>query len=92
MTMQLESKLAEIIADRAGVQVGAISPELNIVSGLGMDSIALLDATYDIDREFGITLPLERWMEQVNSGEANSSDIFVFKNFAHRVAALVNQA
>lgn len=88
MTMQLEFKVAEIIADRAGVQVGTIGPDLNIISGLGMDSIALLDATYDIDREFGISLPVETWMEKVNSGEATSADFFVFKNFVGHVAAL----
>jgi acyl carrier protein len=88
MTEKFQSKIAEIIADRAGVQVGDIHAEINVLSGLGIDSITLLDVTYDIDREFGITLPVERWMDQVNSGEASLGDFFVFKNLVGHVVAL----
>lgn len=90
MTGGLESKLAEIIADRAGVQVNEVSDDVDVLAGLGMDSLAFLDAAYDIDRAFGITLPVDQWMEQVNSGEAQLSDFFLFRNLVGHVAALAS--
>jgi acyl carrier protein len=88
---QVETKLAEIIAYRAGVETDDVKPEVNVFADLGMDSVGFLDATYDIDREFKITLPVAQWMEKVNSGEATVADFFVFKNLASHVVDLVKR-
>jgi acyl carrier protein len=91
MQAQLTSRLAQIIAYRAGVEASQVTDEVDVLADLGMDSVAFLDATYDLDREFQIRLPVQQWMERVNSGEARLADYFVFGRLVGHVAELLAQ-
>jgi len=56
------AEIAELLARRvpAGIKV---SPETQIVGGLGLDSVAILDFIMDIEDRFDISIPLDRVAE-----------------------------
>ena len=61
-TSNIEAEILELLARRipAGVSV---SPETQIVGGLGLDSVAILDFIMDIEDRFDISIPLDRVAE-----------------------------
>lgn len=85
---KLMDEVIEIIVTACGLEETTIDPTTNLVSDLGIDSIDFLDATYDIDQRYGIKLPIEDWMEEVNLGEAELSDYFILDNFVDHIAKL----
>ena len=44
---------------------------------------------FAIDKAFGIKLPLEKWAEEVNEGDAPSEEYFVLQNLCDRIDAFV---
>lgn len=58
----IETDIIEILTRRlpAGVQVSA---ETQIVRGLGLDSVAILDFMMDLEDRFDISIPLDRVAE-----------------------------
>jgi acyl carrier protein len=87
----VKEKVIYAIADRCGIDESEISDDANIISDLGIDSVDFLDVTYDLDKAFNITIPIESWMESVNSGDATLDDYFVFENFVGLIAKLANK-
>jgi len=81
--------ISEIIADTCNVDRGAIKPETNIIKDLEVDSLDFLDATFAIDKKFGIELPVERWTEEINEGKAKMEDYFVVRNLVGAIDQLV---
>jgi acyl carrier protein len=76
-----------IIVDVCGLDRAQLAPGANAVDDLGIDSVDFLDIIYEIDRHFGIKLPAEAWMEQINAGKATTADFFVLERFAANVEA-----
>ena len=58
----IEAEILELLAGRvsAGVQV---SGQTQIVGGLGLDSVAILDFIMDLEDRFDISIPLDRVAE-----------------------------
>ena len=58
----IEAEIVEVLAGRvpAGVHVTA---ETQIVQGLGLDSVAILDFIMDLEDRFDISIPLDRVAE-----------------------------
>ena len=58
----IEAEIVELLAGRvpAGVHVSA---ETQIVGGLGLDSVAILDFIMDLEDRFDISIPLDRVAE-----------------------------
>ena len=81
--------VAEVIAEVSDIDVGEITPDSHTINDLGIDSLDFLDITYAIDKRFGIKMPVEQWMEQVNEGKANAEDFFVMKNLVARIDELI---
>ncbi len=81
--------VAKIISDICDIPIEKITPESHVTEDLGVDSLNFLDAVFDIDRTFGITIPLEDWTQQVNEGQVRGSRYFVLKNFCAEVDKLV---
>ncbi|MEQ8696957.1 MAG: acyl carrier protein, partial [Bauldia litoralis] len=52
-------------------------------------SLDFLDVTFEIDKRFGIKMPVEQWMEDVNEGRADAEEFFVMKNLVTRIDELV---
>ena len=81
--------VAEVIAEVSDIDVGEIKPESHTINDLGIDSLDFLDITYAIDKRFGIKMPVEQWMEDVNEGRANAEEFFVMQNLCSRIDELV---
>ena len=58
----IEAEIVELLAQRipAGIHVSA---QTQIVGGLGLDSVAILDFIMDIEDRFDISVPLDRVAE-----------------------------
>ncbi|MCY4191018.1 MAG: acyl carrier protein [Rhodospirillaceae bacterium] len=80
--------VAEIISDICSINRADITPDTHTVDDLGIDSLDFLDVTFDIDKRFGIKMPVEQWMEEVNQGNADADEFFVMKNLVTRIEEL----
>ena len=58
----VEAQIVELLAQRipAGIHVSA---QTQIVGGLGLDSVAILDFIMDVEDRFDISIPLDRVAE-----------------------------
>jgi acyl carrier protein len=83
--------VAEIIAEVSSIDRATIAPESHAINDLGIDSLDFLDVTFAIDKKFGIKMPVEKWMEDVNEGRAKAEEFFVMRNLVRRIDELVAQ-
>lgn len=81
-------KVAEIIADVGNIERDRITPETHAINDLGIDSLDFLDITFEIDKQFGIKMPVEQWMQEVNEGKASADDYFVLGGLCARIDEL----
>lgn len=81
--------VAEIIAENASIDRDSIQPESHTMNDLGIDSLDFLDITFAIDKRFGIKMPVEQWMEDVNEGRASADEFFIMKNLCAKIDELV---
>lgn len=80
--------VAEIISKTSDVELERITPESHIVKDLEIDSLAFLDIAFEIDQAFKIQIPVEKWMEEINQGNANADDYFIMKNLCAQIDRL----
>ncbi len=83
--------VANIIAETCDIPREQITPESHAIDDLGIDSLDFLDVTFAIDKKFGIKMPVEKWMEDVNEGRAKAEEFFVMRNLVRRIDELVAQ-
>ncbi|MCK5934441.1 acyl carrier protein [Fulvimarina manganoxydans] len=81
-------KVADIIAETSEIERDTITPESHVIDDLGIDSLDFLDIVFAIDKEFGIKIPLEKWTQEVNEGEAATEEYFVLKNLCAKIDEL----
>jgi acyl carrier protein len=81
--------VAGIIADTCDIEREKITPESHAINDLGIDSLDFLDVAFAIDKAFGIKMPLESWMQDVNEGKVSTDEYFVLKNLAANIDKLV---
>ena len=81
-------RVADIIAETSEIDRDSITPESHTIDDLGIDSLDFLDIVFAIDKEFGIKIPLEKWTQRVNEGEANTEEYFVMKNLCAKIDEL----
>ena len=81
--------IADIISETASVERGKITPEAHVINDLGIDSLDFLDIVFEIDKRFGIKVPVEAWTEQVNTGKAPADQFFVLGALSRRIEELV---
>ncbi len=82
-------RVADIIAETAGIEREEITPESHTIDDLGIDSLDFLDIVFAIDRSFGIKVPLEKWTQEVNEGRASTDEYFIMKNLCAKIDGLV---
>ena len=58
----IEAEIVQMLAARAPAGV-PVSAETRIVTGLGLDSVAVLDFIMDLEDRFDISIPLDRIAE-----------------------------
>lgn len=81
--------VAEIISSTSDVPLEKITPDSHIMKDLEVDSLAFLDIAFEIDQKFGIQMPIETWMQNVNEGKESSDNYFIMKNLCANIDALV---
>jgi acyl carrier protein len=81
--------VAQVIAETSDVPLADIKPEAHAIDDLGIDSLDFLDIVFALDKKFGIKIPLEKWTQEVNKGNASVEDYFVLKNLCARIDELV---
>ncbi|MBX6320456.1 MAG: acyl carrier protein [Rhodospirillaceae bacterium] len=81
--------VADIIAEVCSIDHDEIRLDSHVTNDLGIDSLDFLDVTFAIDKRFGIKMPVEKWMQEVNEGRGSADDYFVLKNLCARIDELV---
>jgi acyl carrier protein len=81
--------VAEIIALTCEVPRERITPDSNLVNGLGIDSLDLLDITFAIDDAVGIAMPIDQWLHAVHTGRTSMDQYFVMREFCANIDALI---
>jgi acyl carrier protein len=81
--------VAAIINEVCSIDRAKITPESHTIDDLGIDSLDFLDVTFAIDKRFGIKMPVERWMQEINEGRSKVDDYFVLKNLCLRIDELI---
>jgi len=80
--------IADIIAETCNIERETITPESHAIDDLVIDSLDFLDVTFAIDKKFGIKMPVEAWMKEVNEGRASTEDYFIMSNLAAKIDEL----
>ncbi len=81
--------VADIIADTSSIERDNITADSHTINDLGIDSLDFLDITFAIDKNFGIKMPVEQWMEDVNEGRASADDFFIMTNLVGKIEELI---
>ena len=81
--------VAEIISSTSDVPLETIKPESHIMKDLQVDSLAFLDIAFEIDQKFGIKMPIEDWMQNVNEAKVQSEEYFIIGNLCRHIDELV---
>jgi len=81
--------VAEIIASTSDVPAEKITPDAHVMKDLEVDSLGFLDVAFEIDKRFGIRLPIEDWLQNVKDGQYEGDEYFVLKNLCKHIDALV---
>lgn len=63
---EINQKVIDIIADKLAVAHGQITPEANLATDLGADSLDIVELLLEFERVFGISIP-EDEAEQIKT-------------------------
>ena len=64
----IETEVIELLAHRVPADIN-VTAQTQIVGGLGLDSVAVLDFIMDLEDRFDISIPLDRVAEVQTVGE-----------------------
>ena len=81
--------VADIISEICDIPRENISPESHVIDDLGIDSLDFLDVAFTIDQAFGIKMPLEKWVQEINDGKATTEQYFVLERLRARIDELI---
>ena len=76
--------VARIISSTSDVPIDKITPDSHVMKDLEVDSLAFLDVTFEIDQAFGIRLPIEDWLQNVNA-VYDGDKYFVLRNLCRHI-------
>ena len=81
--------VADIISEICDIPRENISPESHVIDDLGIDSLDFLDVAFTIDQAFGIKMPLEKWVQEINDGKATTEQYFVLEKLREGIDELI---
>jgi acyl carrier protein len=76
--------VAKIIASTSDVPIDRITPDSHVMKDLEVDSLGFLDVAFEIDQTFGIRLPIEDWLQNVQGGY-DGDMYFVIRNLCQHI-------
>ena len=89
MKVEILESLSGIIEEICDEDMGKLEPNQNLLIDLGIDSLDLLDITYEVDQRFGIKLPVDDWTEQVQLDKKKVAEYFNVGNLCICIEKLV---
>ena len=81
--------VADIISEICDIPRENIAPGSHVIDDLGIDSLDFLDVAFTIDQAFGIKMPLEKWVQEINDGKATTEQYFVLEKLCTRIDELI---
>ena len=81
--------VADIISEICDIPRENIAPGSHVIDDLGIDSLDFLDVAFAIDQAFGIKMPLEKWVQEINDGKATTDQYFVLEKLCARIDELI---
>ena len=81
--------VADIISEICDIPRENISPESHVIDDLGIDSLDFLDVAFTIDQAFGIKMPLQKWVQEINDGKATTEQYFVLEKLREGIDELI---
>ena len=81
--------VADIISEICDIPRENIAPGSHVIDDLGIDSLDFLDVAFTIDQAFGIKMPLEKWVQEINDGKATTDQYFVLDKLCARIDELI---
>ena len=84
--------VVKTLAAKCKVNPEFITPATDLFADLGVDSAEFLDATFLIEDEYDIRMPVGEWMSEVNVGTAVRTEHFRIDNFVAAISELIKQS
>lgn len=91
---QVFDKIEEIILEQCDLEelnIEKIEPDFILNSELGIDSVDFLNVVFDIENEFGISIPIQDWMSNANANSEEGHNLFKMSNFVEAVVELMTE-
>lgn len=85
----IQQALAEAIHEICGIDPAGVTREKSIARDLGIDSLDFLDVVYELDKRYGIKIPLAEWTERINTNKAAVEEYFTVGALVGHIEALV---
>lgn len=86
--METFDEIKQILCEICDVDEDLITPSVNLVEELDIDSIDILDVVYEINKKFGIKVPIEQWLEEINANKAEMEDYFNIAKLVENIEAM----
>lgn len=74
-----------ILVAECGVDPQEVGPTTHLIDELGIDSLDLLNAAHRIERDLGITIPMEQWLREEYGEVAPVESPFVLSSICQYV-------
>jgi acyl carrier protein len=87
----LFNTVTDIINKVSGIDKNTITQDSNLMTDLKIDSLDFLDITYEIDKKYGISIPVEEWVEEANAQTETAQQFFTLSYFLKRVQQLIDE-
>ncbi len=87
----LFNTVADIISNISNIDRGKITLDADLMTDLKVDSLDFLDITYEIEKKYGISIPVEEWVEEASTQTQEAQRMFSIKNFLERVQKLIDE-
>ena len=84
--------VVQVLAETCDIEPQDITEETNFFSDLGIESVDFLDVVYELDKHYKVTIPVGRWMSEINEGDEPEVEHFVMDNFVRAITSLINES
>lgn len=75
---EIEAKVADIIAQYIEEEDPQIVAATRLITDLGVDSLDLLDISFDIEQAFGAKAPIDEWTEDAELSAEDFVEMLTF--------------
>lgn len=86
--MGVYEEVKDIFVQVCNLEEDEITPATNMALDVTIDSIDFMDATYEIDQKYGIKMPLELWIADVNASKDGATDRFILSRMCEEIERL----